>query len=82
MRHILVDMARTRGRQRRGAGAQHVALDEALIFSPERAAELVTLDEALTALAKLDERKSRARRRSHTTAAPVQWLSRTPVMRF
>jgi RNA polymerase sigma factor (TIGR02999 family) len=59
MRHILVDVARTRGRQRRGGGAQHLALDEALVFSPERASELVALDDALTALAKLDERKSR-----------------------
>jgi RNA polymerase sigma-70 factor, ECF subfamily len=59
MRHILVDMARTRGRQRRGGGTQRLALDEALIFSPERAAELVALDDALLALAQLDERKSR-----------------------
>jgi len=59
MRHILVDMARTRGRQRRGGGAQPLALDEALIFSPERASELVALDDAMMALAKLDQRKSR-----------------------
>lgn len=59
MRHILVDMARSRGRQRRGGGARALALDEALIFSHERAAEVVALDDALTALAKLDARKSR-----------------------
>lgn len=34
-------------------------LDEALVFSPERASELVRLNDALEALARLDERKSR-----------------------
>jgi RNA polymerase sigma factor (TIGR02999 family) len=59
MRHILVDMARGRGRQRRGGGAPQVSLDEAYLFSPGRATELIALDDALTALASLDERKSR-----------------------
>jgi RNA polymerase sigma-70 factor (ECF subfamily) len=59
MRHILVDMARGRGRQRRGGDAVQLSLDEAFLFSPGRAAELVALDEALTSLAALDERKSR-----------------------
>jgi RNA polymerase sigma-70 factor (ECF subfamily) len=34
-------------------------LDEVAVISYERAAELVALDEALTTLAKLDERKSK-----------------------
>lgn len=59
MRHILVDMARTRKRQRRGGDAAKISLDDAVVFTPERASELVALDEALTSLAKLDERKSR-----------------------
>lgn len=59
MRHILVDMARSRGRQRRGGETVKVSLEEALVFTPERASELVDLDDALTALAELDERKSR-----------------------
>ena len=59
MRHILVDMARGRNRQRRGGGAPHLALEDAAVFSPERASELVALDDALTTLANLDERKSR-----------------------
>jgi len=59
MRHILVDLARTRGRQRRGGDVVRLSLDEALVFSPERASEVVALDDALTVLAKLDERKSR-----------------------
>lgn len=59
MRHILVDMARSRGRLRRGGDAAKISLDEALVFTPERASELVALDDALSALANLDERKSR-----------------------
>ena len=59
MRNTLIDMARGRNRQRRGGGAWHVALDEALVFSTERAAELLALDDALTDLARLDERRSR-----------------------
>ncbi len=59
MRHILVDMARGRNRQRRGGDVVRLSLDEALVFTPERASELVALDDALTALTKLDERKSR-----------------------
>jgi RNA polymerase sigma-70 factor, ECF subfamily len=59
MRHILVDHARARHYQKRGAGARHVALDEALEVSDARAAEVVALDEALESLATFDERKSR-----------------------
>ena len=58
MRHILVDHARRRGRAKRGGGGQHVSLDEALIVSGERAAELVALDDALTDLAAIDPRRS------------------------
>ncbi len=59
MRHILVDKARGRQRQRRGGGASALSLEEELVFSPARAAELVALDDALSELAKVDERKSR-----------------------
>ena len=59
MRHILVDHARSYGYEKRGAGAQHVGLDDAKVFSEERAGELVALDEALTNLATVDPRKSR-----------------------
>src|ERR1700733_704322 len=48
MRNILIDMARTRNRLRRGGGAQHVSLDDALVFSESRAEELIALDDALT----------------------------------
>jgi RNA polymerase sigma factor (TIGR02999 family) len=59
MRRVLVDYARSRGYRKRGGGAVHVPLDEARSVSAERAGEVVALDEALTALAELDERRSR-----------------------
>ncbi len=59
MRHILVDFARSRRNRKRGGEAQQVSLDEALTVCPERSAELVALDDALTDLARLDERQSR-----------------------
>ena len=58
MRRILVDAARTRGYQKRGGGAAVLSLDEALIVPAEPGADLVALDDALTALAAIDPRKS------------------------
>jgi RNA polymerase sigma factor (TIGR02999 family) len=58
MRQILVDHARRRGADKRGAGERPVELDEAQI-AIERPEELVALDRALDELAKLDERKAR-----------------------
>ena len=59
MRRILVDFARSRNCAKRGGAAQQVSLPEAAVFSRERAPDLVALDEALRALARIDERKSR-----------------------
>jgi RNA polymerase sigma factor (TIGR02999 family) len=59
MRHILVDSARAHRNLKRGGGAAQVSLDEALTICAEPSAELVALDDALTALAKLDERQGR-----------------------
>jgi RNA polymerase sigma-70 factor (ECF subfamily) len=59
MRRILVDYARARGFAKRGGGAWRAPLDEAMVVSDERAADVVALDEALKALAQFDERKSR-----------------------
>jgi len=59
MRRILIDHARARRYEKRGGGAARVPLDEAAVLTEERASELVALDEALTALAALDERKGR-----------------------
>jgi RNA polymerase sigma factor (TIGR02999 family) len=58
MRRILVDAARARGYQKRGGGARVLSLDEALIVPVEPDQDLVALDDALTALAEIDARKS------------------------
>jgi RNA polymerase sigma factor (TIGR02999 family) len=59
MRHILVDFARARQYAKRGGEAEQVSLDEALVVSSERGADLVALDDALKSLAALDPRKSK-----------------------
>lgn len=59
MRHILVDHARARNARKRGGGAVNVTLDEALMVTGEPAQDFLALDEALHALARFDERKSR-----------------------
>lgn len=58
MRRILVDAARERDARKRGGAISHVVFDEALMPTPERDADLVALDDALVALAKVDPRKS------------------------
>ena len=58
MRRILVDYARSRQYAKRGGDARQVSFDEAMIVSPERATEVVALDDALKRLALIDERKS------------------------
>lgn len=58
MRNILIDHARSYHYEKRRGGAQKVPLDDAMIFTEERAAELVALDDALTSLAAVDPRKS------------------------
>ncbi len=58
MRRILVDHARQRRYAKRGGDARQVPLDEAMIVSEERAADVVALDEALNSLAEFDPRKS------------------------
>jgi len=56
MRRILVDFARRR-LHLKNVEIRHVAIDEAFIIPTQRDADLVALDEALTALAQIDERK-------------------------
>src|SRR4030095_1611287 len=58
MRRILVDHARAPHYAKRGGGIVKNSLDQATLVSEERAAELVTLDDALTSLAAIDQRKS------------------------
>jgi RNA polymerase sigma factor (TIGR02999 family) len=59
MRRILVDFARARHYQKRGGNAVHIPLDQAPEVSRERESDLVALDEALIALAAIDQRKSK-----------------------
>jgi RNA polymerase sigma factor (TIGR02999 family) len=59
MRRILVDHARSHQAQKRGSGGVKLSLDEALNMSDERATDLISLDDALTALAEFDPQKSR-----------------------
>jgi RNA polymerase sigma factor (TIGR02999 family) len=59
MRRILVDFARARQNLKRGGPAQQVSLDEALVVTQARGADLVALDDALTALSQLDPRQSK-----------------------
>ena len=58
MRRILVDFARSHRNLKHGGDARQITLDEAVFVSPEPDADLVAVDEALTALAALDPRQS------------------------
>jgi RNA polymerase sigma factor (TIGR02999 family) len=57
MRRVLVDAARAKQYQKRGGGAVKVTFDEGLEVASERGRDLVALDGALDALAKVDPRK-------------------------
>lgn len=59
MKQVLVDHAREHLAKKRGAGAEHVELDEEILLTTEMSEELVALDEALDKLAKVDERKAK-----------------------
>src|SRR5258708_3849134 len=56
MRRILVDHAR-RHNVKRGGRVQHVSLENAAMIGSDRAADLVALDDAMQALARIDRRK-------------------------
>jgi RNA polymerase sigma factor (TIGR02999 family) len=58
IRHILVDHARARRRERRGGGITLLTLNESIDALPQRSTELIALDDALNDLARLDERQS------------------------
>lgn len=59
IRNLLVDYARGRDTAKRGGDAIRVPLDERLVGKEPRTVELLTLDEALTALGELDDRLER-----------------------
>ena len=59
MRRILLDRARRKAADKRGGKAQPLDLTKTLDVAQAKARELVALDDALTALAEVDPRKSR-----------------------
>jgi RNA polymerase sigma factor (TIGR02999 family) len=59
MRRILIDIARSSRYQKRGGGAPHISIDEALGVGQQLNIEIVSLNNALEALASVDPRKSR-----------------------
>ena len=59
MRHVLVDHARGRNRDKRGGGAQKLSLDDAVAFANSREVDLLSLDEAMSDLATIDDQQSR-----------------------
>ena len=59
IRRVLVDHARNRRRVKRGGGALQVTLDETLVAPQIGGVDVLALEEALTSLARIDERKCR-----------------------
>jgi RNA polymerase sigma factor (TIGR02999 family) len=58
MRRILVDLARSRHRLKRGGDSFRASLDEGAVVAVEASADIAALDDALAVLARLDPRKS------------------------
>jgi RNA polymerase sigma factor (TIGR02999 family) len=59
MRRVLVDLARAHGTTKRGVGAEHVSLDSHVVAHVPALVDLIAVDEALNALARIDARKVR-----------------------
>ncbi len=59
MRQILIEHAREQLTIKRGERAEHIHISDAGQLSTEKSQELIILDEALTKLAKIDERKAK-----------------------
>jgi len=58
MRQVVIDAARSQGREKRGAGWQRIALDDSAIPAAESVHDVLALDEALNRLAASDTRKA------------------------
>jgi RNA polymerase sigma factor (TIGR02999 family) len=59
MRRVLVDHAKAHQREKRGGAPAQVSLDDVVLISPQASAQVQDLDEAITRLAAVDERKGR-----------------------
>jgi RNA polymerase sigma factor (TIGR02999 family) len=71
MRRILVEHAR-RHNLKRGGGVQHVSLEETAVLGDDRAADLVALDDAMDALARIDPRKVQSAEKAHFDGLSVE----------
>jgi RNA polymerase sigma factor (TIGR02999 family) len=58
LRRILVDYAKSQGRQKRGGQFEKIPLDDAILIGPQADRGIIELDEALQRLATQDQRKS------------------------
>lgn len=58
MRRVLTDFARSRNYQKRGGGAMQISLDEGLVVTQEKDADILALDEALSRFAEVYPRQS------------------------
>ena len=58
MRRVLIDHARVRGRRKRGGAVERVTLDEEAMTVREPSVDIIAVDRALEAFAKIDLRKS------------------------
>ena len=59
MRLVLVDDARSRYAAKRGAGVAAITLGDFMAISPNRAPQVLEVDQALTRLAAVDDRKAK-----------------------
>ncbi|MDQ3743783.1 MAG: sigma-70 family RNA polymerase sigma factor [Acidobacteriota bacterium] len=59
MRHVLIDHARSRAREKRGGALRRVSLEGAAALAEGGEAELLALDEALARLEEFDRQKAR-----------------------
>jgi RNA polymerase sigma factor (TIGR02999 family) len=55
---VLIDHARVRGRRKRGGAVERVTLDEEALTVREPSVDIVAVDRALEAFARIDPRKS------------------------
>lgn len=59
MRRVLVDAARSRGAQKRGADSRRISIEAALNIGKGRSVDLVQLDDALSELARTSPRRAK-----------------------
>jgi len=59
MRRVLISYARMKKAGKRGGGAEHIAIENALVAAREKPADLIALDDALARLEALNARQAR-----------------------